>query len=371
MKISVVAGLLAVPLLLSGCGGSSSSSGERQPTVAPRISVQGLDGHTLMFADIEVDSQVDTLSITSNGTYAFPDPLRHGQPFSVALRVAAPFRCVFEDVDASQRGSTDPSELMQVRCSDRAAEVQQDGLTVSLAPLQDSAGNLIGVAGSPISPLVDVTGQVSFLENGQPWAHQSVSLTAKKGGLELAECTVDQPIGADGSTRTDANGEVCFRVLTREDAGEDVLQFAAAGVTLSHPVLYWHDRVELALELRDANDNPGYGNADNGIPVGQDAQVWARLTVGGQPVVDRMVRYAVLFDIAALSPPVPTGKDKADEDDRTETIGENRAAGRLSSDLTDNLGVSAQVVLSCLDPGADTLTVSFGGTEQTLDYLCK
>lgn len=359
--------LLASGLLLAGCGGSSSSSGRSavgDPLPTITVQVAGLQDQESLQVALDLDSTTP-LEFSQDGEKTFPAGVEEDQQFTLTLDQAPP-RCQFADNDDTSLTSQDASSPFVVNCGtasneeEAGAQTEQDGLKITLAPLLDENDEPVGLVGNPIERDDTITGTVTFSEESAPYNNKTVTLIAAKGKLSIDGCNSDQVISPDdGSTLTDANGEVCFELTTNNGSGVDVLTVAAGDIELTHDILFTHGELTITLDLLGPNGNPGYGEQDNPITQQQNATVKTRVTLGGQPVVNKKLIYEVLDNIAVLSPPVPVDPDNPAD------------PGPTSNDLTDADGVSNGVELECLNSGPSTVTAMYAGEEKSLDFQCE
>src|SRR5699024_11191990 len=107
---------------------------------------------------------------------------------------------------------------------------------VSIAPLEDANGNVVGVVSAPLNRHVFAQTEVKITD-ARP--SDTVTITSKKGRLVFESCDPSaQPIGDDGEIMLADNGEACLLVFIRTGEGVDTLVANYQGEIRELPVVY-------------------------------------------------------------------------------------------------------------------------------------
>lgn len=107
---------------------------------------------------------------------------------------------------------------------------------VSIAPLEDANGNVVGVVSAPLNRHVFAQTEVKITD-ARP--SDTVTVSSRKGGLFFESCDPSaQPIGEDGEIMLSEDGKACLYVSIRTGKGVDTLVVDYQGERRELPVVY-------------------------------------------------------------------------------------------------------------------------------------
>lgn len=107
---------------------------------------------------------------------------------------------------------------------------------ITVTPLSDSAGRVVGVVSAPLNRHVFAETLITVTD-ARPT--DTVTVTSRKGALFFESCSPSiQPIGEDGEIMLNEDGEACLHVSIRTGEGVDTLVVDYQGERSELPVVY-------------------------------------------------------------------------------------------------------------------------------------